>query len=410
MTAIATDCPVTDQDLADWEFNQDPYPTMEAWRAMGPVVYNVRHDRYMVTSYRDCARVLGGVTKFNSQGSVEMFKAIFGGITMEALDSPRHNEMRGVWANDFQRDTLEAQRQLIERVVASQLDPFVQRVKSGEMVDAIPNMTRGIPTLVIAHMLGIETEMFEQFSAWSDAMGASTEGHLDPTPRGAKLVADGVAATKALNNHMAETIQKRRAAGTIGDEANDLVARMVYDPFSRSMQEQEIIASNTQLVFAGNETTAKLMASTLVALAMHPDQRRALAADRSLIPQAFEEVHRWQTLTQAIPRHACSDESDIGGIRIPNGAEVMPLQGAGNRDPQRWENADAFDIFRPQRQHLGFGFGMHVCLGLNLARLEAHIWLDQLLDKLPEYELAETIDYGRNFVLRGPVAVPVVAS
>ena len=85
----------------------------------------------------------------------------------------------------------------------------------------------------------------------------------------------------------------------------------------------------------------------------------------------------------------------------------MPLLGAANRDPERWESPQEFDIFRPKRQHLGFGYGMHVCLGLNLARLEGHIWLDQLLDKLPEYELAETIDYGRGFSLRGPLAVPI---
>jgi len=407
MTAVEVDCPVVDQDLTDWDFNQDPYPVMEHWRELGPVVYNSRYDRYMVTSYRNCARVLGNVTKFNSQASVEMFKAIFGGITMEAIDSPRHHQMRGVWAHDFERDTLQSQRDLVAHVVAGQMDPFVERVKSGETVDAIPAMTRGIPTLVIANMLGIETDMFKQFSAWSDAMGASTEGYLDPTPRGAQIVADGVAATKALNNHMSEVITSRRRDGRPGD---DLVSRMVYDPFSQTMEEQEIIASNTQLVFAGNETTAKLMATTLVALAQHPEQRRALVVDRSLIPQAFEEVHRWQTLTQAIPRHSASDDSEIAGVRIPNGIEVMPLQGAANRDPERWDRPEVFDIFRPQRQHLGFGFGMHVCLGLNLARLEVQIWLDQLLDKLPEYELAGTIDYGRNFLLRGPVAVPIVAA
>jgi cytochrome P450 len=405
MAAITTDCPRVDQDLADWNFNQNPHPTMEEWRAMGPVVYNSRHDRYMVMSYRNCGRVLAKTEEFNSHASVEFFKALFGGITMEALDSPRHDEMRGVWAYAFQRDTLEAQRDMIAGVVAARMDPFVERVRSGEVVDAITNMTRGIPTLVIADMLGIDADMHQQFSAWSDAMGAITEGFLDPSPHGAKLLADGAAATKALNQHIAEAIVKRRNAGKAG---TDLISRMVYDPFSLSMEEQEIIASNTQLVFAGNETTAKLLAWTLVALAQHPDQRRALAADRSLIPQAFEEVHRWASLAQSsAPRHACSEDSRIGGVLIPNGAEVMPLLGAANRDPERWESPQEFDIFRPKRQHLGFGYGMHVCLGLNLARLEGHIWLDQLLDKLPEYELAETIDYGRSFSLRGPLAVPI---
>jgi cytochrome P450 len=408
MTVTTTDCPSVDQDLADWNFNQNPFPVMEEWRAMGPVVYNSRHDRYMVMSYRNCARVMANTEKFDSHRSVEFFEAIFGGITMEALDSPRHDEMRGVWAEAFQRHTLEAQRELVTGVVAARMDPFVERVRSGEVVDAIPNMTRGIPTLVIANMLGIETDMFQQFSAWSDAMGSITSGYVDPSPRGAQLVADGASATRALNEYIAETIVKRRSAGKPGP---DLVSRMVYDPFSLTMEEKEIIASNTQLVFAGNETTAKLMASTLVALGQHPDQRRALAADRSLIPQAFEEVHRWAGVAQrSAPRHACSDDSRVGDVLIPNGSEMTPLLGAGNRDPERWDNPHEFDIFRPQRQHLGFGFGMHVCLGLNLARLEGHIWLDQLLDKLPDYELAETIDYGRSFFLRGPLAVPITVS
>jgi cytochrome P450 len=407
MIAADVDCPVIDQDLTDWDFNQDPYPVMEQWRELGPVLFNSRYDRYLVTSYRNCARVLGNVSMFNSQRSVEMFKAAFGGITMEALDSPRHHEMRGVWAHDFERDTLQAQRQLISEVVAARMDPFVERIKSGETVEAMTAMTRGIPTLVIANLLGIDPDMHEQFSDWSDAIGAGTEGYLDPSPRGAEIVAEAGAATKALNAHMAEVIAKRRRDVAPGD---DLVSRMVHDPFSQTMEESEITASNTQLVFAGNETTAKLMATTLVALAQHPDQRRALAADHSLIPQAFEELHRWQTLTQVVPRHSCSDESYIGDVRIPNGYEIMPLGGAGNRDPERWSNPNEFDIHREQRQHLGFGFGMHVCLGLNLARLEVQIWLEQLLDKLPEYELAGPIDYGRNFILRGPVSVPIVAS
>jgi cytochrome P450 len=396
--------PTVDVNLSDWEFNQNPYPVMEAWRSLGPVVYNSRHDRYMVLSYRNCAKVLANVTQFNSQRMVEFFKMTFGGVTMEAIDTPRHHEMRGVWAEDFQRDVVIAQRQLISEVVASRIDPFVERVRSGEIVDAIPHLTRGIPTLVIAKMLGIETEMYEEFSSWSDAIGNGGEGFLDPSPRGAKLLEESVAGTKALNEYMAAAIVRRRERGVRGE---DLVSKMVFDDFASSMAEEEIVASNTQLVFAGNETTAKLMAATLVALGQHPDQRRALVADRSLIPQAFEEVHWWQTLVQNLPRHACSDESQIAGIPIPNGAEVMPLIGAANRDPSRWENPDQFDIFREPKQHLGFGFGMHVCLGLNLARLEAQIFIEQLLDKLPDYELAGDIDYGRNFLLRGPAAVPI---
>jgi cytochrome P450 len=176
------------------------------------------------------------------------------------------------------------------------------------------------------------------------------------------------------------------------------------------MTDNEVIASNTQLVFAGNETTAKLMAHTLVSLAAHPDQRRLLAGDRSLIPQAIEEVHRWQTITQFIDRDVRNGDVQLGGVVIPNGSVVTPMQGAANRDPARWETASSFDITRPPRQHLGFGFGMHSCIGLNLARLEAQIWLDRFLDELPDYEVVRDVDYGSNFQLRGPLAVQIAAA
>jgi len=184
---------------------------------------------------------------------------------------------------------------------------------------------------------------------------------------------------------------------------------MVASPYAESdMTEQEIIASNTQLVFAGNETTAKLMAHTLVTLAAHPDQRRRLAEDRTLVPAAIEEVHRFQTIAQFMDRFVRADV-EIEGVLLPKRSVVTALEGAANRDPERWDDASSFDVTRPARQHLGFGFGMHSCIGLNLARLEATIWLDRLLDHLPEFEVVGDVDYGKNFQIRGPLAVHVAA-
>jgi cytochrome P450 len=397
--------PVIDADMTAWEFNQDPYPVMEQWRALGPVVFNTRYDQYLVTSYRNCAKALADIEHFNSQGLVEFFESHFGGITMEALDSQRHHQMRGVWADDFQRDSLQAQRQLVAEVVADSVDPFVAGVRSGRTLDAVAHMARGIPTMVIARMLAIEPEMYEQFARWTEAMGRMAEGRLDESPRGRELLAESESGTRALNEYIADTVARRRRDG----RGPDLVSKMVHCEFAADMEEREIVASNTQLVFAGSETTTKLIAATLVAFAEHPDQLQAVIEDRSLIPQAVEEVHRWRSVTQSVPRHACSDESAIAGVLIPRGARVELLTGAANRDPQRWQNAQDFDIFRPVKQHLGFGFGMHVCLGLNLTRLELHVWLDRWLDKLPDYRLPEPVDYGRNFPIRGPVEVPVSA-
>jgi cytochrome P450 len=396
--------PVMNLSFHEDGFNQDPFPVLEEIRRAGPIVYNELLDRWMVTSYPHASRVLGDSGHY-AQGASEAFIDFFGGTTMETVDEPeRHNLMRGIWAADFQRGNLEGQRELVERVVADQLDPFVERIRSGETVDAVADLTRSIPTLVIASMLGIETAMFAQFSAWSDAMGAITEGALDPTEKGMATVMAGRQATAELNAYIAEQVADRRRR-----PSDDLIGKMVAAPFAQNeMTESEIIASNTQLVFAGNETTAKLMAHTLACLAWHPEQRRRLAGDRSLILGAIEEVHRWQTITQFIDRDVHQDV-ELAGVQLEAGAVVMPFQGAANRDPERWDRPAEFDVTRPARQHLGFGFGLHSCIGLNLARLEVQVWLDRLLDLLPEYQLAEEVDYGPNFQLRGPFAVFMAA-
>jgi cytochrome P450 len=402
------DCPTVDQDLTDQTFNADPYPVLESWRELGPVVHNVRTGRYLVLGFRNANRVLSRLDAFDSQPGAELFTRLFGGLTMEGIDDPRrHADVRGAWAGEFSRDRLQGRRTLVEDVVAARVDPFVERLRAGEVLDAVPHLVRAIPTLVIADMLGIEEGMIEDFTAWSDAIGAAAGAHVpDPTPEQLTLQQANREATAALSRYMAEAVAARRLRGP----GEDLVARMVFADVAASMAEEEIVANNTQLVFAGNETTAKLMAATLVALALHPDQRRAVVADRGLVPQVVEEAHRWSTVVQTIPRWATSDASEVAGLRVPRGAEVVPVLGAANRDPDRWERPAEFDITRPVRSHLGFGFGIHVCLGLHLARLEVAVWLDRLLDLLPDFELAGPVDHGRNFSLRGPVAVPLAAA
>ncbi|MBO0728654.1 MAG: cytochrome P450 [Acidimicrobiaceae bacterium] len=400
-----TDVPVINVTFYEPGFNQAPYPVLEEIRAAGPIVYNELLDRFVVTSYPNVTQVMGDATRF-AQGASEAFVDFFGGQTMETIDDQeRHDAVRGIWARDFWRGTLERQRPMVEEVVAGQLRPFIDRVRSGEVVDAVADLARGIPTLVIARMLGIETSMFKQFSAWSDAMGAIPEGALDQTERGTQIITAGRRATAELNAYISDQVAARRKQPT-----DDLISKMVSSEYARtSMSEQEIVASNTQLVFAGNETTAKLMAHTLVTLARHPEQRRMVAADRSLVAATIEEVLRWETITQFIDRDVRADDVVIAGVPVARGKSVTAMQGAANRDPDRWDDPGSFDITREPRQHVGFGFGLHSCIGLNLARMEAQVWLNQLLDELPEYELAGDISYGGNFQLRGPEAVPVSA-
>ena len=402
MSTAASAVPTTIAPFTDPGFVADPYPVYEEIRALGRVVLHEPTGQYLLTGWRDSARVLGNAASFGSDVTRTIDR--FGAETIECMDKARHDVVKSIWADDFKRSTLEAHRELIRDVVDSRLMPFVERVRSGERADAVAEMIRSIPTLVIARLMSIPSADHQQFARWTDTMGGITAAKVDPSPRGAELVRAGKQATSELNAYIERQVEERRKL-----PGDDLISRMVASPLISELDEREVIAGNTQLVFAGNGTSAKWMSQVIYALSTYPEQRRMLAADRSLIPQAIEEIQRWNTMAQVNWRYVRNGGAEAGGAMLPDGSAILTLLGAANRDPDRWERPEVLDIHRPQQQHLGFGFGLHSCLGLNLARLEVQIWLDRLLTELPEWEVAE-LDWGGEWTLRGPVRIELTAA
>ncbi|MFV8262757.1 cytochrome P450 [Mycolicibacterium peregrinum] len=402
---VATHFPLLSFDTTDPAFVTGPWARYREIRDLGGVVFNERINRWMVGEFDLVKQILSAPSQFGSERGQVEHAAVFGGPTMEFYDGPHHDQIRSIWSGDFRPRTLARLRPVITEIVRARLEPVAARLRDGETVEVVSELTRGIPTEVIAHMLGVEPEMVGQFTAWSDAMGASAEGYSMPDGHGAELIAAGKHATAQLNSYIREQLPRR---GCPADDSWDLIGTMVAHEYAcEHMTEQEIVASNTQLVFAGNETTAKLLAQIVATLATHPDQRRVLQADRTLALDAVEEVHRLETVSHSIFRDVVGEGVTVGDVAMADGERITLLLGAANRDPRRWERPDDFDVTRRKLSHLGFAFGLHSCLGMNLARLEAQIFLEELIDTVGDWQLAGPLDYGTNYTVRGSSRVLV---
>jgi cytochrome P450 len=396
------DLSIADVDFTDPDVNRNPYGELRRLRDTAPAVFNRPSNTWMVASFEHARRVIGDDTCFATTG--DLLAQMFGGEVFEGLDNPRHKELRDIWQPAMGRISVQGWTEAISQLVDDTFASAIARLKAGETVD-LQEYNRRIPAYVIASMLGIPVEDYELFNDWGLKMASTLEAQAASTsPRAEALLREGVAATRALCDYAGEHLQRRRESGA----TDDLLGMLANTSVPMTRVEQE--ATVTQLVFAGHETTTKLMGMTMMALAMHPEQRRLIAEDRSLIPQAIEEVLRWSGPIGTAPRRVRTSGVEIGGVPVAEGDLIFTMFAGANRDPERWENSESFDIFRPTLSHLTFAFGIHNCLGSSLARLEVRIWLDKLLEIMPEYELVGGVDdlyFGRNMFTRGPTALPV---
>ena len=345
---------------------------------------------HAVLSFEAVQQVLKDGATFSSSGYTETIGALMGHSILE-MDEPEHHQYRALLQQAFTRKAMERwERDLVVPVVNELIDAFVERGSA----DLVKELFFPFPVTVIAGMLGLPTADLPEFHR--KAVELIT------------IISDietGLNASVWLHEYFSEVIAERRA-----DPREDVISVLTQAELDgQRLDDEEIIAFLRLLLPAGAETTYRSSSNLMFGLLSNPDQLEALRADRALMPQAIEEGIRWEPPLTGIARTATRDV-EVAGVTIPAGSTVQVEMGAANRDPARWERSDEFDLHRDPQPHMGFAFGVHMCLGIHLARMETSVVINAVLDRLPNVHLDPSAADVRisGLAFRAPPQLPVV--
>ena len=379
-------------DPYDYEQDRDPYPVYRQLRDHEPAYYNERLDFWALTRFDDCLEAfIDWRTYSSAQGTVlELMGKPLPPIII-FMDPPRHTQVRNLVSKAFTPRRIAALEPQIREIATGYLDALVGRAR----FDAVKDFTAKLPMDVISALLGIPPEDRDAVRGWSNLILHRDPDNPDPPP--AALDAMG-----KLLVYFNEALAERKARPR-DDMMTDLVEAELpgEDGAPQRLTDVEIVSFFNLLATAGNETVTKLLATACYWLWRHPDQRRLLAGDPGLVPNAVEETLRYDPPSQYQGR-VLTRELELHGKRMPQGARVMIVNGASGRDERRFPDPDRYDVRREIEMHLGFGYGRHICLGASLARLESRIALAEFLRRFPDYEIpADGIERMHSSNVRG---------
>jgi cytochrome P450 len=289
---------------------------------------------------------------------------------MILMDPPRHNQLRALVSRAFTPRRIAALHDGIEELA----EDLARRLVHGEgSADFVAEFAAVLPAMVIADLLGVPREDRDQFRQWSSRLV-----QVDPTNG---ETADALSAVASMYGYFTDFLADRRQ-----EPREDLMSALVYAEIDGvRLTDEELLGFCVLLLVAGNETTTNLLGSAAVVLAQHPDSRRRLAADHTLLGPAIEELLRYHSPVQGLSRTLTRDIV-LHNTMMRSGESVLLLFGSANRDERMFPDPDVFDIDR-KPDHLAFGRGVHFCLGAALARLEARIALTALLRRLPTWDV-----------------------
>lgn len=370
-------------DPYDTDIDDDPYPVWRRLRDDAPLYYNEKLEFYALSRWDDVqASLLDWQTYGSGRGTIlDIIRAnveIPPGIILFE-DPPLHDLHRGLLTRVFTPKRMNAIEPRVRRYCARLLDSLMD---AGNF-DVVADFGVFVPMRTIGFLLGIPEEGQEAIRRDVDErlrVENGGPGEFDPS------------AFNDSNQLFAEYIDWRA-----DNPSDDLMTQLLHAEVEengrrRRLTRTEALAYTAMIAGAGNETATRLIAFTAQLLADHPDQRRQIVRDRSLIPAAIEEVLRFEAPSPVQCRYLSRDAKHHGQT-VPKDSIMLLLNGSANRDERRFEDPDRFDIHRKGEGHMSFGYGLHFCLGASLARLEARVALDEMLKRWPEWD----VDYRRAY-------------
>lgn len=363
-------------DPFDVEINADPYPAFRRLRDEAPIYYNERYDVWALSRYADVERGFVDWETFSSARG-DILEVIQSGMEAPSgvvlwEDPPKHTLHRGLLSRVFTPRKMNALEDKVRDYCARCLDPLM----GSEGFDFVTDLGAEMPMRVIGMLLGIPDADQAAIRERSDEVIRTQPGRpmrVNPNFLSGEMFEDYI---DWRAKHPSDDLMTELLIAEFEDETGAL----------RTLTRQEVLVYTQVLAGAGNETTGRLIGWLGKVLAEHPDQRRELAQDHSLIPNTIEETLRFEPTGPHVARCVARDV-ELHGTTVPAGSAILMLVGSANRDERRYEDPDRFDIHRDIGMHLTFGFGNHFCLGASLARLEGRVALEEVLNRFPEWEV-----------------------
>jgi cytochrome P450 len=363
------------------EFFNGPWDIYRRLREEAPVYYNEEYDFYALSRHEDVAAAYKDFETYSSAYGLDLASVRseepLAAKMIILMDPPEHRSMRSLVNKVFTPRAIEALRPMVTETI----DRYITKADAARF-DVVGEFSAFFPVEVITQMLGVPEEHRQQVREWVDTSLHREPGQIEMSEEGMRAVAESM----ALNYQL---IQQRRA-----EPQDDMLSRLVAAEITRddgeteSLDDFEIAGFATLLGGAGAETVTKLVGNAAVTFARYPEQWQKLLDDHSKIPAAVEELLRYEPPVHYNVRRSMRDVH-LHGVTIPEGKPVFLLQASAHRDPEAFTDPDTFDIDRDrtEAQNLGFGYGIHSCLGAALARMETAIALERLLDLMPRYEV-----------------------